>query len=113
MEQEINVSELNDSQKQALICMYYAMLPKSDARYKQRLNDWTVLERKFGIKRTTYKNAKDTFDFYFPNNGRKGWSDERNLKRRGIAYQEVFELYRNYSTDQLEKDVKEIIYEYD
>lgn len=113
MEQEINVSELNDSQKQALICMYYAMLPKSDARYKQRLNDWTVLERKFGIKRTTYKNAKDTFDFYFPNNGRKGWSDERNLKRRGIAYQEVFELYRNYSTDQLEKAVKEIIYEYE
>ena len=38
MEQEINVSELNDSQKQALICMYYAMLPKSDARYKQPLN---------------------------------------------------------------------------
>lgn len=113
MEQEINVSELNDSQKQALICMYYAMLPKSDARYKQRLNDWTVLERKFGIKRITYKNAKDTFDFYFPNNGRKGWSDERNLKRRGIAYQEVFELYRNYSTDQLEKAVKEIIYEYE
>lgn len=25
--------------------------------------------------------AKDAFDFYFPNNGRKGWSDDRDLKR--------------------------------
>ena len=41
MEQKINIDNLDDLQKQALVCMYYAMLPKTDARYKQ--NDWDVL----------------------------------------------------------------------
>lgn len=93
MEQKINIDNLDDLQKQALVCMYYAMLPKTDARYKKRMHDWEVLEKRFGTKKTTYKHAKDAFDFYFPNNGRKGWSDDRDLKRRGHAYQEVFELY--------------------
>ncbi len=113
MEQVVNVNDLDDSQKQALVCMYYAMLPKTDARYKQRMHDWTVLEKRFGTKKTPYKNAKDSFDFYFPNNGRKGWSDDRNLRRRGIVYQEIFELYKDYSADQLEKAVAEIIHGYE
>jgi len=37
MEQKINIDNLDDLQKQALVCMYYAMLPKTDARYKQRI----------------------------------------------------------------------------
>lgn len=37
MEQKINIDNLDDLQKQALVCMYYAMLPKTDARYKQRM----------------------------------------------------------------------------
>ena len=113
MEQKINIDNLDDLQKQALVCMYYAMLPKTDARYKQRMHDWEVLEKRFGTKKTTYKHAKDAFDFYFPNNGRKGWSDDRDLKRRGHAYQEVFELYKDYSADQLEKAVAEIIHGYE
>lgn len=113
MEQKINIDNLNDLQKQALVCMYYAMLPKTDARYKQRMHDWEVLEKRFGTKKTTYKHAKDAFDFYFPNNGRKGWSDDRDLKRRGHAYQEVFDLYKDYSADQLEKAVAEIIHRYE
>lgn len=113
MEQKINIDNLDDLQKQALVCMYYAMLPKTDARYKQRMHDWEVLEKRFGTKKTTYKHAKDAFDFYFPNNGRKGWSDDRDLKRRGHAYQEVFDLYKDYSADQLEKAVAEIIHGYE
>ena len=113
MEQKINIDNLDDLQKQALVCMYYAMLPKTDARYKQRMHDWEVLEKRFGTKKTTYKHAKDAFDFYFSNNGRKGWSDDRDLKRRGHAYQEVFELYKDYSADQLEKAVAEIIHGYE
>lgn len=112
MEQEINVNELNDSQKQALICMYYAMLPKTDIRYKQRIDDWSVLEKRFGTKKTTYKHAKDAFDFYFPDNGRKGWSDNRDLRRRGVAYQEVYDLYKDYSVDILEHVTRKIIHEY-
>lgn len=50
MEQKVNIDILNDSQKQALVCMYYAMLPKTDVRYKRRMHDWEVLEKRFGIK---------------------------------------------------------------
>lgn len=57
MEQKINIDNLDDLQKQALVCMYYAMLPKTDARYKQRMHDWEVLEKRFGTKKTTYKHA--------------------------------------------------------
>ena len=53
MEQKVNIDILNDSQKQALVCMYYAMLPKTDVRYKQRMHDWEVLEKRFGIKKST------------------------------------------------------------
>lgn len=95
MEQKVNIDILNDSQKQALVCMYYAMLPKTDVRYKQRMHDWEVLEKRFGIKKSTYRYAKDTFDSYFTGNGRKGWGESRDLKRRGIAYQEVFDLYKD------------------
>lgn len=112
MEQEINISELDDSQKQALVCMYYAMLPKTDSRYKQRMDDWSVLEKRFGTKKTTYKNAKDAFDFYFPDNGRKGWNDDRDLRRRGAAYQEVYDLYKDCSVDILEQVTRKIINEY-
>ena len=113
MEQKVNIDILDDSEKQALVCMYYAMLPKTDPRYKQRMHDWEVLEKRFGTNKSTYKYARDAFDFYFPDNGRKGWSDDRDLKRRGIAYQEVFDLYKDYSADQLEKAVADIIHGYE
>lgn len=58
MEQKVNIDILNDSQKQALVCMYYAMLPKTDVRYKQRMHDWEVLEKRFGIKKSTYRYAR-------------------------------------------------------
>ena len=51
MEQKINIDNLDDLQKQALVCMYYAMLPKTDARYKKRMHDWEVLEKRFGTKK--------------------------------------------------------------
>lgn len=113
MEQEIHINDLDDAEKQALVCMYYAMLPKTDIRYKQRMDDWSVLEKRFGTKRTTYKHAKDAFDFYFPDNGRKGWSDNRDLRRRGVAYQKVYDLYKDYSVDTLEQITRKIIHEYE
>lgn len=65
MEQKININNLDDLQKQALVCMYYAMLPKTDARYKQRMHDWEVLEKRFGTKKTTYKHARMLLIFIF------------------------------------------------
>lgn len=111
MIQEININELSDSEKQALVCMYYAMLPKTDVRYKNRMDDWSVLEKRFGTKKTTYKYAKDSFDCYFPDNGRKGWSNERPLSRCGELFQKVYDLYKDYSADVLGKATREIIEE--
>lgn len=114
MEKQININDLNHVQKQALVCMFYAMLPKTDIRYKQRTHDWSVLEKRFGIKKTTYKNAKDAFDSYFSDNGRKGWGNKRNLRsQQGIAYQEVYDLYKDVSAAQLENVVRKIIDEYE
>ena len=36
------------------------MLPKTDARYKKRMHDWEVLEKRFGTKKTTYKPVSYT-----------------------------------------------------
>ena len=33
MEQKVNIDILNDSQKHALVCMYYDMLPKTEVKY--------------------------------------------------------------------------------
>jgi len=88
--------------------MYYAMLPSTDSRYKKRHDDWNILHNRFNKKINTYKNGKDAFDRYFDNN-RKGWSDERALSARGKGYQEVYDLYSEYSVDVVEIAVREII----
>ena len=39
MEQKINIDNLDDLQKQALVCMYYAMLPKETVIIAAWLHD--------------------------------------------------------------------------
>lgn len=93
---------------QALACMYFAKLPKTDSRYKKRNECFELFEKKFNKKATTYKQAKDTYDAYFETNNRVGYKDAP-ISRRGIAYQEVYELYKDYDTDILEKTVDQIM----
>ena len=82
MKEKINIRNLNEKQHQALVCMFFAMLPRSDNRYKKRDEYWKILGEKFNIKPSTYKLNKDSFDKYFPNNGRKGFEDDRDLITR-------------------------------
>ena len=109
MSEAIDIMKLNPEQHQALVCMFFAMLPKTDRRYKKRKEYWEILQARFNKKINTYKNAKDTFDFYFPNNNRSGWSDERALSRRGVEFQNIYDMYGEYDVDVIEKAVDEII----
>lgn len=109
MSEKINIMKLNPEQQQALVCMFFAMLPKTDSRYKKRIPYWGVLQKRFNKKINTYKNSKDAFDRYFPNNNRVGWNDDRALSRRGKEFQEVFDLYKDYEIDIIEEVVEEII----
>jgi len=109
MEEKINILKLNPEQQQALVCMYFAMLPNTDPRYKKRVAYWEILQKRFNKKINTYKNSKDAFDRYFENNNRVGWNDDRALSRRGKEFQEVYDLYRDYSVDVIEKAVEEIM----
>lgn len=109
MNDKIDILKLTPDQHQALVCMFFAMLPKTDSRYKKRTAYWEILQKRFNKKVSTYKNAKDAFDRYFPNNNRVGWSDDRGLERRGKDYQVVYDLFKDYNIDVIEKAVEEII----
>lgn len=115
MNKTIDIMTLNPEQQQALVCMFFAMLPNTDKRYKKRKEYWEVLQRRFNKKINTYKNAKDTFDFYFTGNNRVGWSDDRALSRRGKEFQDVYDAYGKCEVETVEKAVDEIIklYSYD
>ena len=107
--EKIDINKLTPDQHQALVCMFFAMIPKTDTRYRKRNAYWEILQKRFNKKVTTYKHAKDAFDFYFPNNNRIGWSDDRTLGRRGKEFEEVYELYKDYSVDTIAQAVEEII----
>lgn len=109
MSEQIVLENLNDQEKQALVVMFFARLPKEDPRYKLRNEYWEVLSKRFNRKWTTYKQDKDTLDFYFESNGRKGWSDDRPLERRGIALKEVYERFHDADDSELQLAVEEII----
>ena len=61
MGEHINILKLNPEQQQALVCMFFAMLPSTDARYKKRISYWEILQKRFNKKINTYKNSKDAF----------------------------------------------------
>lgn len=109
MEEKIDIFSLNHIQQQALVCMFFAMLPGSDPRYKKRMQYWEILGKRFNKNKETYKYAKDTYDRYFPNNGREGWKDGRPLSRRGKEYQEIYDMYRDYPEDIIEQAVEDIM----
>lgn len=109
MTEKIDILKLTPDQHQALVCMFFAMLPKTDSRYKKRNAYWEVLQRRFNKKVSTYKFAKDTFDRYFPGNNRAGWSDERALERRGKEFQVVYDMFKDYDVAVIESAVEDII----
>ena len=99
---------LNDEEKQALVCLFFARLPKQDPRYSKRTEYWNILEKRYNKKWSAYKNDKDAFDPYFPDNMRRGWTD-RPLERRSRLLFAVFNQYRDAEDQELETAVNSII----
>ena len=104
----ININMLTPEEHQALACMFYAKLPKTDYRYKTRTECFRLFQKKFNKKINTYKNAKDTYDAYFDTNNRVGWSG-RTIASRGREYQDIYDRYKDTDEDVIEIAVNEII----
>lgn len=108
MMDDILIENLSAEEHQALVCMYYAKLPSSDIRSKKMKDDFAVLESFFGKTFYTYRNYRDAYDYFFDSNGRKGWERE-SVDGIGIAHKAVYEKYKDYDVDILEKAVEKII----
>lgn len=107
----IDITKLNGEQHQALVCMYFSRLPKTDARYKKRMEYWEVLSRRFGPKPLTYRNYKDSYDQYFDGNGRVGYNAEPIEKKypNHPELKQILDMYFDTETDVLEVATEEII----
>lgn len=112
MMDDILIENLSAEEHQALVCMYYAKLPSSDPRSKKMKDDFAVLESFFGKTFYTYKNYRDAYDYFFDSDGRKGWEREI-VDSIGIAHKAVYEKYKDYDVDVLEKAVDKIIAMYE
>ncbi|WP_337477833.1 AAA family ATPase [Phascolarctobacterium succinatutens] len=108
MMDDILIENLSAEEHQALVCMYYAKLPSSDSRSQKMKDDFAVLESFFGKTFYTYRNYRDAYDYFFDSNGRKGWERE-SVDGIGIAHKAVYEKYKDYDVDVLEKAVDKII----
>lgn len=108
MMDDILIENLSAEEHQALVCMYYAKLPSSDPRSQKMKDDFAVLESFFGKTFYTYRNYRDAYDYFFDSNGRKGWERE-SVDGIGIAHKAVYEKYKDYDVDVLEKAVDKII----
>ncbi|WP_443682032.1 AAA family ATPase [Phascolarctobacterium succinatutens] len=75
-------------------------------------DDFAVLESFFGKTFYTYRNYRDAYDYFFDSNGRKGWERE-SVDGIGIAHKAVYEKYKDYDVDVLEKAVDKIIAMYE
>lgn len=104
----IDIALLDDDVKQALVCLYFARMPKQDPRYRTRTEMWGVLEKRYNKKWSSYKNDKDTLDPYFPDNMRKGWTD-KPLEKRSKFLKDVYDQYKDIEDQELEVAVSQII----
>ena len=104
----IDINLLSDEEKQAVVCLFFARLPKTDPRYSKRTEYWGVLEKRYNKKWSSYKNDKDAFDPYFEGNMRKGWTD-KPLERRNRLLKEVYDHFKDAEDSELETAVEGII----
>ncbi len=105
---KIDITTLTNSEKQALVCLFFARIPNTDPRYKKRIEYWKVLESSYNKKVNTYKNDKDALDAFFSTNGRKGWQ-YKDLGKRNKDLKTIYEKFADADDVELEKAVDEII----
>ena len=108
---KIDIQKLTSEHHQALVCLFFAMLPGSDSRYKKRNACYELLQKKFNRKAANYRFYKDAYDAYFDANGRKGGTD-RWLESGPAAYIEVYDWFKDCDLSDIEEAVNDIIHLY-
>lgn len=106
---QIDLKELSDKEKIALVCLYFAQLKSNDYRYTHFTIKLKALANKFRVKYRTVANYKDCYDAVFEN-GRSGWH-QLPLEKKSKYLYEIYKKYQNVPFDELEIAVSEILAE--
>ena len=107
----IDITSLDEMEKLAVTCLYYAQLRSDDPRYarKKCTDTLTLVANRYGKTYAKAKNDRDAFDALF-DNGRKGWTD-RPLEKRSSYLYKIYTKYCDEPFEDLEKAVQEIVNE--
>ncbi len=103
---EGNPQKMTDKEKAAIVSLYFARLPSEDERYKGMSASLSKAAEIFGYKYNTLKQNKDKFDAQY--GYRVGYYQVPLEKSNKFLY-EIFKKYEDYSVEQLEEMVKEIL----
>lgn len=106
----VNINEMSIREKTSFVCLFFARLHKSDARYKNCFKYLNLLAEKYEIKSATLKNDRQAYDHMFSDNGREGWHDKPLEKRSKLLY-EIYEAYKDLPLEEAEMFVEQIIHE--
>lgn len=103
----IHVDSIEIKEQAVLVCLYFAMLPSKDARYREMSNALMAMSQRSAINYNTLKNYKDCFDPLFTN-GRKGWH-QNSLKQKNSYLAEIYQKYASCSLREVEEAVSTIL----
>ena len=105
----IDVSKLNEEERQALVCLYFARMPGTDPRYEARKEYWEVLSRRYARKWTDYNEGRRALDPYFSQkNGRNIWKD-KPLEKKSRLLKEILDRYGDAEDPELEAAADAVI----
>lgn len=108
----IDITSLNNIEKQGLVCLFYAKLPKSDSRIRNCFKDWQVLEKRFNRKISSYRKDQEAFYRCFDADNREDAIDEKFLDERQYGYQNIYDAYKACDDEALELAVRKILKEF-
>lgn len=94
---------LSSDEKVCIVALFYAKLNSNDDRYKGITNKIAKAAKTLNCNPNTLKQIKDYYDSYFEN-GRTGWNADLPPK-----YESVYNEYKNYTIDDLEELVDNIL----
>lgn len=103
---EGNLQKMTNKEKAAIVSLFFARLPSEDERYKGMSASLSKAAEIFDYKYNTLKQNKDKFDAQY--GYRVGYYQVPLEKSNKFLY-EIFKKYEDYSVEQLEEMVKDIL----
>lgn len=104
----IDITDLTNSEKAALVCLYYAHLNDEEPEYKDCEKNLRAIAKKTNCKYRALENDKNTFKVYL--NERNGWK-ERLLEKGSKFLSDISDKYSIYTIDELESAATAIMEE--